>query len=783
MADRPDKASEKDSLVCQPSRQYQLQWERYQLLVDHAVDGFYETDIFGAFTFFNNALCRIFGRNRSELENRKIWDFMDSENARYAARRFGQLGDKDRITRLTWRIKQKYGQPHTLEVSARPISDTDGRHIGFRGMVHDVTNKIRAQKAILHSRRKIKQLYDASQEAERRYRAFLKFLPLPLLVQNLDFSVAYINPAFETTFGWTRQDLELNPLAHIPPDQIQRTETGKLQLLQKGALSGLETKRRTKDGRILDVINDGAVFYDGADQPAGLVTALRDITRPKKDAITSSSLFKIAEALHHYSELDSLLTFISQQVQSLLGVQHAHILLVDYDSSEYYFRAGVVRDNESYQTFSQIRAPLDDTYFAGKVILSGKPQIINDFIGKNIRLMVPNKDMHNIMGVPMELGRRIMGAMLATNKIEGTFNQDDIALLSSIARMVSLPIENARINDELRDSYEEIKALNRAKDRIIDHLSHELRTPLSVLSASLSILAGDECPDPATATRILARCQRNLNRISDMQSKIADITRNPLQQTHQTLTALLDLCTDELESLAESEIKTDAGQRIRRRIDEIFKPREIRSQHIPLWTFVSTEINALKPAFAHRKIDLSENIREDAGHVDLPPEVLTKIITGLVRNAVEYTPDGGKVDIMVKAGDIGPELIILDTGVGITRENQQLIFGSYFTTADISRYGTGKPFNFNAGGAGFDLLRIQVFAEQYGFKMTIDSQRCPHIPTNADICPGSTAACRYCHTAEHCHHSGGTRFTIQFFEEKQSGIRDESPPGKDTTIE
>lgn len=363
----------------------------------------------------------------------------------------------------------------------------------------------------------------------------------------------------------------------------------------------------------------------------------------------------------------------------------------------------------------------------------------------------------------MELGSRVIGAMVASNKINGKFDQEDVVLLSSIARMVALPIDNARINDELRNSYEEIKALNRAKDRIIDHLSHELRTPLSVLSASLGMLPANESSDPATTERILARCQRNLKRITAMQSKLVDIIRDPDQETHKTLLALLELCTDELESLADAEIGPDAGQRIRQRLDELFKPREVQSQHIALGPFVAGKIEKLKPDFAQRRVDVSTDIHENAGYIDLPAEVLSKIITGLLRNAVEYTPDGGKIKITVAAGNDGPKLTVADTGVGVTQENQQLIFGNYFTTTDISRYGTGAPYDFNAGGSGFDLLRMHMFSERYHFKILLHSKRCRHIPTNADICPGSTQACIHCKSSDHCHRSGGTIFTIQFF--------------------
>ncbi len=443
-------------------------------------------------------------------------------------------------------------------------------------------------------------------------------------------------------------------------------------------------------------------------------------------------------------------------------MRHAHIILVDEEKEEYYFRAGKVQEPESYQVFSESRVALDDSYFAGQVITSGQPRFINDVANTNIKFVIPHGRLHNILGVPMELGHSICGAMVGANKLDGDFTDEDIVLLKSIAGMVSLPIENARINDELRQSYEKIKSLNRAKDRIIEHLSHELRTPLSVLSASLGMLAGKEYPSPDKLTRILDRSQRNLKRLMDMQAKISDITRDADSYVPQSLKALLNLCTDELEAIAEIEAGKNASQAVREGIDSFFKPQDMQLQHIHLGSFVAEEIELLRPLIAHRQLDVSVHIEENNYSVNLPLDVLKKIISGLCRNAVEYTPDGGQIRVYVRESTGKAEFVVEDTGVGITRENQQLIFGHYFTTADISSYGTGTPFDFNAGGSGFDLLRLQVFSEQYHFKITMHSQRCRHIPANEDICPGSTETCSYCDSEKHCHGTGGTSFTIQF---------------------
>jgi len=105
---------------------------------------------------------------------------------------------------------------------------------------------------------------------------------------------------------------------------------------------------------------------------------------------------------------------------------------------------------------------------------------------------------------------------------------------------------------------------------------------------------------------------------------------------------------------------------------------------------------------------------------------------------------------------------VVDSGVGITAENQRLIFENYFTAADAMQYSTRQPYDFNAGGRGFDLLRMKIFSERYNFTIRMDSDRCGHIPGDADVCPGDADRCPHIRSGEDCLQSGGTRVTVQF---------------------
>jgi len=100
--------------------------------------------------------------------------------------------------------------------------------------------------------------------------------------------------------------------------------------------------------------------------------------------------------------------------------------------------------------------------------------------------------------------------------------------------------------------------------------------------------------------------------------------------------------------------------------------------------------------------------------------------------------------------------------VGIIPEHQAHIFEGFFPTQDTMLYASKKPFEFNAGGRGADLLRMKIFSERLGFKISMTSSRCIHIPGSGDICPGRISACGFCKSPEDCSRSGGTTFRVTF---------------------
>jgi PAS domain S-box-containing protein len=727
--------------------------ERYQAFVENIQEGVYEVDIQGNFLYFNSSLCKIFGFPKEEIQSQSFTKFMDETHAKKAFENFNRIYRTGKgFTDIIWRIIDKEGGTRIIELSANLITDEKGEKIGFRGIARDITEKFRAQEALRNS--------------ERRYRTLLDFVPYPIVVFTLNGRVSYLNPAFTETFGWTLRELEGKTIPYVPPGLEDETTEAIQRLFEERVILRHETQRLTKDGRLLDVVVRAAVYSETEEEPSGELVILRDITHEKRIARNNEALLRISMALPEYPDLDELLDYISGEIKHLLEVEGALVILLDEEKGELYFEAAAHDDSAAEKRIKEIRFPASKGV-AGKVIRTGDPAIVLDtskdpdfYADVDVQAGFMSR---NLLDVPLRSKERTIGVLCAMNKKTGVFDRTDAELLSMIGGTVALSVENARFSKEIQEAYREVTSQNRAKDKVINHLSHELKTPLSVLSASMNILSKRLSSLPEETWRpTIERTRRNLTRILDLQYQVEDIMRGRHYDTHHVLSLMLDECADELESLVAEEVgEGRVVETVRRRIEEIFRPSEGTPEDLSLDRFVAQVLEEIKPLFSHRQVDLKTRLQPGTV-IKIPPDALKKVVVGLIRNAVENTPDEGKIEIFVIKRGNGAELIVRDYGVGITGDNQRHIFEGFFTTHETMDYSSKQRFDFNAGGKGADLLRMKIFSERYNFKIKMTSSRCRYIPLDKDICPGRISSCNFCKRKRDCYKSGGTIFTVFF---------------------
>lgn len=613
---------------------------------------------------------------------------------------------------------------------------------------------------------KSKQAEEELRKSERRVRTLFQFVPYPTVVLTLDGLASYVNIAFTEIFGWTHEELEGKTIPYIPPDLEQETNEKMSEIIKEKVLPHYETRRLTKDGRILDMAIRATVYSESKGEASGVLMILRDVTQEKRMERINESLLRISMALPAYPDLEYLLDYISSEIKQTLNVEGAIVILLDDEKSELFFLGAAYDDKATEKRAKEIRYPADKGV-SGRVIKTGKPVIIPDTSKDPDFYSMVDKQLgytsRNMLDVPLRSGDRIIGVLCASNKHGGIFDQTDIELLNMIGGTVALSIENARVSEELKKAYREVTSLNRAKDKVINHLSHELKTPVAILSGSLNLLLRRLSSLPEKTWKpTIEMAQRNLDRIIDLQYEVEDIMQDKEYKTYGLLNLLLNQCTDELEALIAEELGEGLVLgRVRKRIEEIFGPKEIIPKKIPLDKYVKERLDSLKLLFSHRQVEILTCL-DPTPPIYMPLDPLQKVVDGLVKNAIENTPDEGKIEITVQKKWDGAELVVHDCGIGIVEEAQKRIFEGFFTTQDTMDYSSKRPFDFNAGGKGADLLRIKIFSERYNFTIEMESSRCRFIPKESDICPGRISKCNFCTNKQDCYHSGKTTFSLHF---------------------
>jgi PAS domain S-box-containing protein len=123
--------------------------ERYRNMVENIADGYFEVDLAGNFTFFNDAVCRALGYSREELMGQNYRDHTDKETAKKVFQTYNKVYKTGKIIKeFGYYIIRKDGSKRYIESSVSLRKNSSGKPIGFLGISNDLTERKRAKEAL-----------------------------------------------------------------------------------------------------------------------------------------------------------------------------------------------------------------------------------------------------------------------------------------------------------------------------------------------------------------------------------------------------------------------------------------------------------------------------------------------------------------------------------------------------------------------------------------------------------------------------------------------------------
>lgn len=181
--------------------------EKYRTILESMQEGYYETDLKGSFTFFNEATCRIHGYPREELMGMNYQQYCDKEDAKKVFQVFNQVYKTGESQSCEFQLIRKDGTRKFAEVSSSLMKDPSGKPVGFRGIVRDITDRKMAEMAtkrlaeenaamaqigqIISSTLNINDIYDRFAEGVRKILSFDRISVTTINPDRTSVTIAY----------------------------------------------------------------------------------------------------------------------------------------------------------------------------------------------------------------------------------------------------------------------------------------------------------------------------------------------------------------------------------------------------------------------------------------------------------------------------------------------------------------------------------------------------------------------------------------------------------------
>lgn len=250
----------------------------------------------------------------------------------------------------------------------------------------------------------------------------------------------------------------------------------------------------------------------------------------------------------------------------------------------------------------------------------------------------------------------------------------------------------AHISNEMEKIQYQMARVDKSKSAFISVAAHELKTPITLIDGYASMME---------------------DMIKEGQGISLDATLKGMQTGIKRLQTIVD------DMLDVSMIDNDL-------LDLNFQPIQIEKMLDALKIELSEIIEERKQTL---EIESFEGSKQ---WIYVDPPRITQAIRNIINNAVKYTPDGGKITISGRTLPGMIEVTITDTGIGISLENQVVIFEKFGQLGNVGLHSSGKT-KFKGGGPGLGLPIAQGILEAHGGSIWVESEG-----YDEEECPGTT---------------------------------------------
>jgi PAS domain S-box-containing protein len=482
--------------------------QRLQAILDNSATVIFLKDLQGRYLLVNRRYEELFHVTQSDVLGRTDYDLFPVESAE-------QFQANDRAALAA-------GLPITFEESARhddgihsyisirfPLHAPDGAVTGVCCIATDITERKQLDAAGLH----LASIVESSEDA--------------IISKDLNGIITSWNSGAERTFGYTAAEVIGQPVSILAaPDRLDEMPDILSKIKQGLRVQHYETRRRRKNGQIIDVALTVSPVRDATGRIVGASKIARNISdrkraeqerglllaREQEARRTAELLNQAAPRLSAQLDLEKLVQEVCDIATTLVGAEFGSFFhnVIDEKGDSYmlYTRSGVQRDG-----FAGFPIPRDTDVVAPA--FRGEGVVRCDDVTQDPRYSQnsPQYEMpkgrlpvRSYLAAPVKArSGEVLGGLFFGHSVPGKFHETHEAIITGIAAQAAIAMDNARLFEqaqwaqaELKRSNEELRRANQDLEVFAYSASHDLQEPLRTISLSAEIIErnlGQRLPD------------------------------------------------------------------------------------------------------------------------------------------------------------------------------------------------------------------------------------------------------------------------------------------------
>lgn len=512
-------------------------------------------------------------------------------------------------------------------------------------------------------------------EASLRLAAIVESSDDAIISKDLNGIVMTWNDAAERIFGYTAAEMIGRSIRTIIPDDRQGEEDATLATIRRGdKVDHFQTIRRRKNGELLPISLTVSPIRDDDGCIIGASKIARDITIIKQ---AEAERFRLLEDTANITEtLNQVGAAVASDLDRTVVVQAVTDAATELTTAEFgaFFYNLVNEAGESYTLYTISGVPKEvfanfpmprntdvfDTTFKGIGVVRSADITKDPRYGRNppYHGMPPGHlPVRSYLAVPVKSRTsEVVGGLFFGHHAVGRFSAQHERLAVGIASWASVALENARL-------YRSVQEANQLKDDFLASLSHELRTPLNAIGGYARMLRVGLL-DPEKHAKAIETIERNAKALTKIVEDVLDVSRI------------------------------------------ISGKMRLNIQPVDFSEIVRTAVDAVAPAADAKDVTVETALDPAASPIWGDPDRLQQVLWNLTSNAVKFSNRGGNVQIRLDRFNAHVEIVVTDTGIGISPEFMPHIF-ERFRQADTA-------LTRERGGLGLGLAIARELVEMHG---------------------------------------------------------------------